>query len=234
MKYLKQTLFIAIIGMVFLTSCSKDEPTVADPVINPPAITHYTIKFGGGQNWVQDSPIFEQDLADHATYQTNLFIEGTMKMAGFLLNTNEARYFQKVTTESEIDIIVTEDPAVVSQTLAVEEKEPISIIVEQVLPTSEIEGKNYFLVEYLPGPSWSSSKKLWELDLTAHQEYIGTKFGEKFVLRGIQYLNIDKAMYIVLAANSDAVADFMSNDPAVTSGIFEGTITPYTVNVEQI
>lgn len=236
MKYLKPTLILTFVGLLLLSACSKDEeqPIINDPVINPPAVTHYTVKFGEGPNWTAGSPIFEQNLTDHVTYQTNLFIEGTMKIAGFLLADNEARYFQKVTTESEIDQIVSEDPAVIAQTLSAIEKEAVAMLIEQVLTEDEIDGKSYFIVEYTPGSSWIDSKKLWEQDLTEHITYISTKFGEKFVLRGLQYLNIDKAMYIVLAEDLDAVENFVNEDPAVTRGIFSETIRSYTVNVEQL
>ncbi|HBH07633.1 MAG TPA: hypothetical protein DDX92_13620 [Flavobacteriales bacterium] len=236
MKYLKTTQLLTVIGIFLISSCAKDEEQLgnSDPVIDPPAITHYTVQFGEGSNWTVGSPIFQQNLTEHVTYQTNLFLEGTMKMAGFLLEDDEARYFHKVTSKADIDQIVAQDPALIDQTLSVIEKEAVAILIEQVLTEDEIDGKSYFIVEYTPGSDWVDSKKLWEQDLTEHIAYITTKFGEKFVLRGLQYLNVDRAMYIVLADDLDAVENFVSDDPAVNNGIFSETILPYAVNVEQL
>jgi len=235
MKEIKFACIVVILGFVIFTSCSKDE-NIIDPVtIDPPPTTHYTVKFGAGLNWDLAQPITGQDLLDHSNYQFELFNSGVLKMAGFLLDTDEARYFQGVSTENEIDTIIVNDPAMIDSTLSVLEKEAISIVVEQIPDSITSVGKSYFIVEYTQGTAWDTSKKLWEQDLVEHQNYIETKFGEKFVLRGIQYLNVDKAMYIVLAQSITDVQSFTNNDPAVINNVFaNGVIVPYTLNVEQL
>jgi len=232
MKYLKITLFITIFGSLLFTSCKKDDVA---PNVDPPPVTHYTVKFGAGLNWNNTQAITGQNLLDHSNYQFGLFNTGTLKMAGFLLATDEARYFQGMTTENEIETIIANDPAMQDGTFSVLEKEAVSIIVEQITDSITSLGKSYFIVEYTPGSAWNTSKKLWEQNLIDHQNYIVTRFGEKFVLRGLQYLNVDKAMYIVLAPGINEVQDFVNNDPAVISNVFaNGVIVPYTVNVEQL
>lgn len=236
MKPIKQILIVFLaVAYTALSSCSKDDEQVQTPVpIDPPPITHYTIKLGAGTNWDNSQPITGQNLQDHSVYQFGLFNTGTLKMAGFLLEKDEARYIQGVTTEEDIARIIEDDPAVVDAILAAKETEPISMIIEQTPDSSLLNNKSYFIVEYTRGPNWNDNKKLWELDLSEHQAYISGKFSEKFVLRACQFLNIDKAMYIVLADSIADVQNFINNDPAMTNKIFTGQIIPYTVNVEQL
>jgi uncharacterized protein YciI len=232
MKNLSILVFAALLGGVVLSSCNEENN---DPGVDPPDITHYTVKFGAGDNWNDDQSIAGQDLGDHFNYQIGLFSSGTLKVAGFLLETDEARYFQGVTTEDEINQIIADDPAVEQGILAAVEIQAIATIVQQVVDTAVSNSKEYYLVEYTPGAAWESSRRLWEQDLTQHETYVGGRFADGFVLRGIQYLNVDKAGYMVLADNRQEVEEFVANDPAVASNIFaEGTIVPYTVNVEQL
>lgn len=211
-------------------SCEEDDP---QPSI-PPPITHYLVTFGAGPNWAAGQAIFEQNIAEHFNYQIDLFGSGTLKAAGFLLEDDQGLYIQEVRQESEIDEIISNDPAVIEGIFDPIEKEAISMVAEQVLDSIAIAGRQYFIIEYTPAARWESSKKLWELDLTNHQNYMGQQFSEKVMLRGAQFIEVDKAMYVVLANSEAEVQSIIDNDPAVNEMVFQGTIKSWSVNVDQL
>jgi len=223
--------WLTLLFIALMSSCENSDDDA--PPLDPPLATHYAVIFGAGPNWTNGRPISQQEISDHFNYQIELFSRGTLKMAGFLLDQDQGFYLQKVTGVSAIDEIIDQDPAIQNGTFGIVEKEPIALQIEQPLPTPDSTRMPGFIIEYTPGVNWAQGRPIWEQSLEAHQQYVVELFQASTLYRGAQYLERDKAFYLVLAPNRTAVEKIIEEDPAVIRGIFVGNIKSIFINVDR-
>lgn len=229
------TMTMLMVASIFFISCEDDDNNNnTAQAIDPPPVTHYVVTLGAGDQWQDGLPINEQNLMDHFNYQIGLFASGELKTAGFLLAQDQGYYIQGVTTESAVNEIHDNDSGITDGVLQVLMDEPVSILVEQVPDSMELVGQQYYLIDYVPGTAWVSGKKLWEQSLEDHQVYMGDQFASRQVMRGMQYIDHDRAQYLVIAADENEVQEIINSDPAVTSGVFSGSFRWLAVNVDQL
>ena len=74
----------------------------------------YLVIYRPGPAWLEGKSVFEQPLKEHGKYMLNLYIKGSMKLAGPLTDNAGGAILLVVGQESEAKAIVAEDPAVKS------------------------------------------------------------------------------------------------------------------------
>ena len=74
----------------------------------------YLVIYRPGPAWLEGKSVFEQPLKEHGKSMLNLYIKGSMKLAGPLTDNAGGAILLVVGQESEAKAIVAEDPAVKS------------------------------------------------------------------------------------------------------------------------
>ena len=101
-------LSITLMSYSSLSIAATDEP-------QPEKIKEtYLVIYRPGPAWLEGKSVFEQPLKEHGKYMLNLYIKGSMKLAGPLTDNAGGAVLLVVGQESEAKAIVAEDPAVKS------------------------------------------------------------------------------------------------------------------------
>src|ERR1041384_3604060 len=74
----------------------------------------YLILYRPGPAWLTGKSVMEQSLKEHGKYMLNLYMKGSMKLAGPLTDDAGGAVLLEATTEAEAKAVVTNDPAVKS------------------------------------------------------------------------------------------------------------------------
>jgi uncharacterized protein YciI len=98
----------ALMSYSSLSIAAKDEPQ------EEKAKETYLVIYRPGPAWLKGKSVFEQPLKEHGKYMLNLYIKGSMKLAGPLTDNAGGAVLLVVAQESEAKAIVAEDPAVKS------------------------------------------------------------------------------------------------------------------------
>lgn len=77
--------------------------------------TTYLLLYRPGPSWVPGKPVTEQPLKEHGKYMLHLYVKGTLKFAGPLLDDAGGAVVFEAENDEEAKAIVAADPAVVSQ-----------------------------------------------------------------------------------------------------------------------
>ena len=101
-------LSITLMSYSSLSIAATDEPQPEK------AKETYLVIYRPGPAWLEGKSVFEQPLKEHGKYMLNLYIKGSMKLAGPLTDNAGGAALLVVGQESEAKAIVAEDPAVKS------------------------------------------------------------------------------------------------------------------------
>ena len=101
-------LSITLMSYSSLSIAATDEPQPEK------AKETYLVIYRPGPAWLEGKSVFEQPLKKHGKYMLNLYIKGSMKLAGPLTDNAGGAVLLVVGQESEAKAIVAEDPAVKS------------------------------------------------------------------------------------------------------------------------
>ena len=101
-------LSITLMSYSSLSIAATDEPQPEK------AKETYLVIYRPGPAWLEGKSVFEQPLKEHGKYMLNLYIKGSMKLAGPLTDNAGGAVLLVVGQESEAKAIVAEDPAVKS------------------------------------------------------------------------------------------------------------------------
>ena len=74
----------------------------------------YAVFYKPGKNWLANKPIGEQDLFSHVKYLTNLHEHGAVRMGGPFAEKDAGLVILSLDGMDEAQIIVENDPAVLS------------------------------------------------------------------------------------------------------------------------
>ena len=101
-------LSITLMSYSSLSIAATDEPQPEK------AKETYLVIYRPGPAWLEGKSVFEQPLKEHGKYMLNLYIKGSMKLAGPLTDNAGGAVLLVVGQESEAKAIVAADPAVKS------------------------------------------------------------------------------------------------------------------------
>ena len=74
----------------------------------------YLVLYRPGPAWLTGKSVMEQPLKEHGKYMLSVYIKGSMKLAGPLMDNAGGAVLLAVSNEAEAKAIVTNDPAVKS------------------------------------------------------------------------------------------------------------------------
>ena len=168
--------------LLLATACTNDDPAPeTTPEPTPEPIAAHTIIYTAGTAWDPMLPPEQQDLAAHFAYIEGLFNDGVLLANGPFLDDGRGFYIH-LAEAGDMDQLVTDDPAVQSNVLALDESAGWSLLMDNL--GADIGAGALFVLEYTPGASWEEGKPLGEQDIGAHVDYVGGLFGDGTLIAG--------------------------------------------------
>jgi uncharacterized protein len=107
---------IALFLVLSVTPLYSPAQSVAETATPQGAATKatYLVVYRPGPAWLTGKSVMEQPLKEHGKYMLNLFIKGSMKLAGPLTDNAGGAVLLEVSDNAEAKAIVANDPAVKS------------------------------------------------------------------------------------------------------------------------
>ena len=104
-----------LLGVTLTLMCSSSRSIAAENELQQQQTkAMYLVIYRPGPAWLVGKSVLEQPLKEHGKYMLNLYIKGSMKLAGPLTDDAGGAVLLAVADESEAKIIVAADPAVKS------------------------------------------------------------------------------------------------------------------------
>ena len=110
---MKMTSPFMLLSITLMSYSSLNIAATDEPQPEKAKETYFVI-YRPGPAWLEGKSVFEQPLKEHGKYMLNLYIKGSMKLAGPLTDNAGGAVLLVVGQESEAKAIVAEDPAVKS------------------------------------------------------------------------------------------------------------------------
>lgn len=109
---MRSLIFLALLTTISI-SVTRYEAQTGQP--QPHQKTTYLLVYRPGPSWIPGKPVTEQPLKEHGKYMLSLYVKGTLKFAGPLLDDAGGAVVFEAENDDEAKAIVAADPAVVSQ-----------------------------------------------------------------------------------------------------------------------
>ena len=105
---------VALFLMLSLVAAysSAQSPTQTTDPQETATKTTYLVLYRPGPAWLTGKSVMEQPLKEHGKYTLSLYIKGSMKLAGPLIDNAGGAVLLEVSNEAEAKAIVANDPAV--------------------------------------------------------------------------------------------------------------------------
>ena len=100
-----------VLSLVPMYSSAQSPAESANPQEAATKAT-YLVLYRPGPAWLTGKSVMEQPLKEHGKYMLNLYVKGSMKLAGPLTDNAGGAVLLEVSNEAEAKAIVTNDPAV--------------------------------------------------------------------------------------------------------------------------
>src|SRR4026208_2610874 len=104
-----------LLGVTLTLMCSSSRSIAAENELQQQQTkAMYIVTYRPGPAWLGGKSVLEQPLKEHGKYMLNLYIKGSMKLAGPLTDDAGGAVLLEVSHEAEAKAIVENDPAVKS------------------------------------------------------------------------------------------------------------------------
>jgi uncharacterized protein YciI len=102
------------------------------------------------------------------------------------------------------------------------------VLLMAMTTTAEAAPVKLFVITYTVGPAWKPGVAMKDQGLGPHAAYMKALRDTGRSFAAGPFAGTDGGMVIVKAADADAAKDIVAHDPAVTGGIFTGTVQGWT------